>query len=358
MEKVMVVTGCAGFIGSHLCERLVRLGYKVIGIDNFDPAYDEAIKRKNLDEVRATAAASQASCTSHTCRTSHTDTESTHAGSFTFYQCDLRTDPLPPEAFPWDATLIHLAASAGVRPSVNAAAAYVENNVLVTTRLLKLAVEQGLRGVVLASSSSVYGASSGASSGGGSCTQGFKETDDTSHPMSPYAATKKACELMAHAISETRGLPVVCLRLFSAYGPRQRPDLAVAKFMRCIHEDKPITVFGNGTMKRDFTYVGDIVEGIVAAARVGIEYGFRVYNLGSDAPTEVMTLVRKLQHVMGRTRVTLEFQDVPPGDVPLTHADIRQARAELGYAPKTDLDEGLAAQWAWFAQQVLPGTGA
>lgn len=323
--NVVIVTGCAGFIGSHFCERLLREDYKVIGIDNFDPLYDIELKKKNLQELSKDL-------------------------RFEFYEMDLRTCPLGD--LPWEgATLIHFAASAGVRPSVGSASAYVENNIGVTTRLLEVAHQGGVKGVVIASSSSIYG-------NGDAGPHGFSETTPTDCPISPYAATKKACELMAHTFYENFGLPIVCLRLFSAYGPRQRPDLAISKFMNLILKGEPITLYGDGTMRRDFTYVGDLVDGILFAMTKGLTFGFRIYNLGNGKTVEVMTLVKKIEEVMGVKKLLIEFKEVPKGDVAMTHACISLAQKELGYDPKTDLDEGLLAQWEWFSAQFCPEKAA
>lgn len=315
-----IVTGCAGFIGSHFCERLLGEGYTVIGIDNFDSFYNTDLKKQNLKTFK-------------------------DHPSFTFFERNLRECPL--EDLPWNgATLVHFAASAGVRPSVGSALTYVENNIGVTTRLLEFAQTKGAKGVVIASSSSIYGNEDAG-------PKGFSETTTTDYPISPYAATKKACELMAHTFYVNFGLPVVCLRLFSAYGPRQRPDLAISKFMGLIMRGEPISLYGDGTMRRDFTYVGDLVDGIFAAMTRGLTYGFRIYNLGNGKTVEVMTLVKKIEEVMKAKKLLIQFKDVPKGDVAVTHACISLAKAELDYVPKTDLDEGLLAQWEWFSAQFF-----
>lgn len=317
----VIVTGCAGFIGSHFCERLLREDYKVIGIDNFDLFYNAELKKKNLEEL-------------------------SKYSRFEFREMDLRTCRL--SDLPWKGSiLVHFAASAGVRPSVGSASAYVENNIGVTTRLLEIVQKEGTKGVVIASSSSIYG-------NGDAGPDGFSETTPTDHPISPYAATKKACELMAHTFHANFGIPIVCLRLFSAYGPRQRPDLAISKFMNLILKGEPISLYGDGTMRRDFTYVGDLVDGIFLAMTKGLRYGFRIYNLGNGKTVEVMTLVKKIEEVMGAKKLLIEFKEIPKGDVAMTHACISLAQKELGYAPKIDLDEGLLAQWEWFLALFCP----
>lgn len=335
MARVVLVTGAAGFIGSHLCESLLRRDdTRVVGIDSFEPSYGKALKVRNLEAVEALG-----------------------SDSFQFEQLDLRTVPVKDMAealAAWGVTsILHFAASAGVRPSVSCPVDFMTNNVTVTTRLLEAVVVAKAKypgfglsgGFVLASSSSVYG---NVGDTNGDCR--MKESQNTDTPVSPYSASKKACELVAHAFFVNHGLPVTCLRLFSAYGPRQRPDLAVAKFMALILAGAPLTVYGDGSMTRDYTYVADIVDGVLRASdRLGRVGGYSVYNLGCGAPVSIVDLVGELRRVTGRS-VAVEHAPVPKGDVKSTHACIDKAAAQLGYAPKTRLVEGLERQWAWLLE--------
>jgi UDP-glucuronate 4-epimerase len=232
--------------------------------------------------------------------------------------------------------VIHLAARAGVRPSIENPALYVDVNVQGTVNLLDAACAGTPRPrFVFASSSSVYGARN---------TVPFRETDPVDHPVSPYAATKKACELLAHTYHHLHGLPTTGLRFFTAYGPRNRPDLAIAKFARTIARGEPVPMFGDGSTRRDYTYVDDIVDGVVRALeRCG---AYRIYNLGHSHPIALGEMIAAVGRAVGREPV-IERLPEQPGDVPLTYADITRARDELGYEPATEFDVGLARYVAW-----------
>lgn len=316
--KRVIITGAAGFIGSHVASALVHAGADVLGIDNFDPFYTRDLKERNLASVVSTAASA--------------------TGSFTNIELDL-TEPgafaIAAERFRPDA-VIHLAAKAGVRPSIDDPPGYARANVCATSEVLDAAAKLGCSRVVVASSSSVYG---------NSPTVPFAETADTNAPISPYAATKRACELLCLTHHHLTGQPVSCLRFFTVYGPRQRPDLAIAKFMRMIDAGEPITMFGDGTTSRDYTYIGDIVAGVLAALDRTPEFGFRVWNLGSDRPTTLNDLIAAIGKTVGKEPIVHPGQP-QPGDVDRTWADLTRARADLGYAPKTPLLEGLKKQWA------------
>jgi UDP-glucuronate 4-epimerase len=311
-----LVTGGAGFIGSHLVDRLLTDGGEVIAIDNFDPFYDEARKRENLRLAS---------------RNPH----------FRLLDLDIRDAPgvarVVRETQP--NTIVHLAARAGVRPSIEAPALYAEVNVLGTVRLLEAAcrVEPRPR-FVFASSSSVYGDRDQAP---------FRETDPVDLPVSPYAATKKACELLAHTFHHLHGLPVTGLRLFTAFGPRNRPDLAIYKFASLIEHGQPVPMFGDGTTRRDYTYVSDIVEGIIRA----IDHcaGYHLYNLGHSEPVELQEMIKALGEALGKTPLIEQLPE-QPGDVRQTYADLSCARAELGYEPATPFREGLRRFVAWFRE--------
>ena len=308
-----IVTGGAGFIGSHLVDRLLGDGGEVVAVDNFDPFYPEPIKRANLAEAA-------------------------RSPGFRLVELDIRdggaVDRLVREVRP-DA-IVHLAAKAGVRPSIEDPALYAAVNVVGTTNWLQAAAALEPRPrFVYASSSSVYGDRPDAP---------FREADPVDDPISPYAATKKACELMAHAFHHLHGLPVTGLRFFTAYGPRNRPDLAIAKFAALIAAGRPVPMFGDGTTRRDYTYVGDIVDGIARA--IDRCAGCHLYNLGNSDPIELRAMIAAIGDALGKTPL-IDRQPEQPGDVRQTYADVSRAAAELGYAPSTPFREGLRRYVEW-----------
>jgi UDP-glucuronate 4-epimerase len=312
-----IVTGGAGFIGSTLVDRLLAEGREVIAIDNFDPYYAASRKRSNLAGAL-------------------------RSPRFRLAELDIRDGDavrrLVLEARP--EAIAHLAARAGVRPSIDDPSSYAEVNVVGTTHLLDSATRLPDRPkFVFASSSSVYGDRP---------TAPFRESDPVDHPVSPYAATKKASELMASTFHHLHGLPSTGLRLFTAYGPRNRPDLAIFKFASLIERGEPVPMFGDGGTLRDYTYVGDIVDGIVRA--LDRCDGFHLYNLGHASPVSLRDMIAALGGVLGKP---VQVRQLPeqPGDVRKTHADITLARLELGYEPKTPLREGLARFVEWFRSE-------
>lgn len=314
-----LITGVAGFIGSHLAEALLAQGTTVIGIDNFDPYYDEKLKRQNLTEIEATA-------------------HRTSAG-FTFTPLDLLDAPAFQSVLQQHKpqTVIHLAANAGVRPSIASPVRWVSNNVVGTQVVLSACHEAAVQRIICASSSSVYG----------NCrTAPFHEQLDVSEPISPYAASKRACELLAFTHHHLHKQPVAMLRFFTVFGPRQRPDLAISLFMQRIHAGLPIDVFGPIKTARDYTYVGDTVSGILAAANNIDRFGYRIWNLGHDQPVSLGDMVTAIGKVVGREPL-LNHQPQRPGDVDLTWADLTRAKAELGYNPQTKFLSGLIKQWDW-----------
>jgi UDP-glucuronate 4-epimerase len=315
-ERIMV-TGCAGFIGSHLCESLVALGARVIGVDNFDPYYGRERKEQNLESIRAADS----------------------NGRFGFREldiCDL--DALSDAMRSIDATgVIHLAAKAGVRPSIEDPGGYARANVLGTQSVLSAASGCGCERVVCASSSSVYG---------NNTKVPFAETDAVNHPISPYAATKVSCELIAHAHHHLTNLPIAMLRFFTVFGPRQRPDLAMSLFLDKISRSETINRFGDGTTSRDYTFVGDIVAGIVRSYERIDGFGYRIWNLGGDHPTTLNELIATVGEIVGKEPVVNEM-GMQAGDVERTWADLSRSRDELGYSPSTSVRDGLIAQWAW-----------
>jgi UDP-glucuronate 4-epimerase len=309
-----LVTGGAGFIGSNLVDRLLRDAAQVAVVDNFDSFYPEAQKRSNL----ARAA---------------------RQPGFTLIEGDICDQPmvdrLVRDVHP--DVIIHLAARAGVRPSIADPARYALVNVMGTVHLLNAACQiSPLPRFVYASSSSVYG---------DRLTAPFHETDPVDLPVSPYAATKRSCELLASTFHHLHGLPVTGLRFFTAYGPRNRPDLAIAKFARLIDRGAPVPMFGAGTTRRDYTFVDDIVDGVVRA----IEHcrGHHLYNLGSSHPIELRAMIDALGAALGKTPIVEPLPE-QPGDVRQTFADVTRASAELGYRPMTSFREGLERFVEWF----------
>lgn len=320
--KRYLITGAAGFIGSWLTERLIERGDSVVGFDNFDPFYERAIKQANL----ATAGKSE---------------------RFEMVEGDLRDPEAVSGLFragPFDA-VVHLAARAGVRPSLADPAGYVETNLTGTVHLLEAMRSADIRRLVFASSSSVYG---------NNRKVPFHEEDRVDFPISPYAATKKAGEEICHVYHAVHGFAVLALRFFTAYGPRQRPEMAIHAFTRRIFAGEPIPVFGDGSMERDFTYVDDVVDGVVAAAdRVADEDAFHIVNLGESEPVRLGWLVEKLEEATGR-EARIDRHPVPPGDVERTYADISRAREILGYDPRIGLEEGLRRFVGWYRETMVP----
>lgn len=318
----LLVTGGAGFIGSHLVDRLLALGAEVTVVDNFDPFYDPAVKRANVAPYLS------------------------HA-RFRLVEADIRNVRAMDEAFAESRpeAVVHLAARAGVRPSVEDPEAYTAVNIAGTVNVLQAARRHHVARVVFGSSSSVYGLNTKAP---------FSEEDPILAPASPYGATKAAGEALCESFSNCYGLPVVALRFFTVYGPRQRPDLAIHKFARLMRAGKPIPFYGDGSSERDYTYVDDIVDGILAAlafeAFPPCEPPYRVFNLGSDRPVRLDALVERLAATLG---VTPQLTRLPEqvGDVRRTWADLTRSRRELGYAPKVPLEEGLARFAAWLDRE-------
>lgn len=311
-----VVTGAAGFIGSHLTERLLRDGYTVVGIDNFDAFYDPQIKRRNL------------------------------AGSlkhphFTLAEADIRDKAAMDEAIAEDVdVIVHLAARAGVRPSIEQPALYTDVNINGTVGLLEIARERKVKKFVFASSSSVYGNNKKVP---------FSEADNVDLPISPYAATKKAGELICHTYHHLYGIGMTCLRFFTVYGPRQRPDLAIHKFARLIEDGRPIPIYGDGTMRRDFTYIDDIIHGVVAAIDKCV--GYEIYNLGESRPISVSDLVAEIEKALGK-QAAKDYFPIQPGDVDQTYANVAKAQRDLGYDPATHIATGLTEFVRWLREQA------
>ncbi len=308
--RTVLVTGAAGFIGSHVGEALLRRGDRVRGLDSFDPFYDPALKRRNVEEVR-------------------------RAGDLPLVEGDVRDGDAVRRALEGCDAVIHLAAKAGVRPSLRDPVGYADVNVRGTAVVLEEALRAGVRTFVAASSSSVYGSRSRAP---------FAESDPCDRPVSPYAATKRAMELYCLARQAHAGIDLSCLRFFTAYGPRQRPEMAIHAFTRAIEDGRPLVVFGDGSAARDYTYIADIVDGVLRA--LDRSRGFRIYNLGESRLTALSDLVALIEGALGK-KAAVDRRPDQPGDVPLTCADVTLARAELGYEPRVPLEEGLALFVEW-----------
>lgn len=308
----VLVTGGAGFIGSHVCEALLARGTPVIAVDNFDEFYEPAVKRRNV-----------AACLARP--------------GFVLVEGDIRDAELIEGLFVAHrpAAVIHLAARAGVRPSIEKPLLYQDVNVRGTAVLLEAARKHHVKRFLFAGSSSVYGNNEKVP---------FSETDNVDHPISPYAATKKAGELLCHTYSHLYRLPITCLRFFTVYGPRQRPDLAIHKFARLIEAGRPIPVFGDGSTSRDYTYIDDIVDGVLRALDRCAAY--RIYNLGESRPISLSDLIAALETALGKKAI-IDRQPMQPGDVLRTYADVSRACAELGYEPRTPIEVGLERFVAW-----------
>lgn len=313
--KRVLVTGGAGFIGSHLVERLLKQKNQVTVIDNFNDYYDVSIKRENIAPLVVSP-------------------------NFRLIEGDIRSALDLEEAFDGDQfdVVVHLAAMTGVRPSLKEAAHYMDVNVLGTQRLLDKVSKNSL--FVFGSSSSVYGERA---------AERFVETDSIDRPMSPYAASKAAGEGICHAHRNATGLNVVCLRFFTVFGPRQRPDLAIHKFTKLIDEGRPIEVFGDGNSQRDYTYVLDIVNGIEAAMQLR-DPGFEAINLGRSEPVRLLEMISMIEKHLGK-KAQLIHRPMQTGDVPNTFAGIEKARRLLAYEPATNFEVGVANFVNWYVSR-------
>ena len=308
----ILITGGAGFIGSHLSQRLLREGKRVGIVDNLDEYYPAQFKRANLEEIKG-------------------------SGEFQFFPVDIRDGEKLREVFTIfkPETVIHLAARPGVRMSFVQPEAYTSINVLGTTEVLEASRLAGVQRIVLASSSSVYGHSSRAP---------FREDANISHPLSIYAATKVAAEALAFTYSHAYHLPVICLRFFTVYGPRQRPDLAIRNFSAMILEGKEVPIFGDGSLERDYTFIDDIVDGILLALQSNVK--FEVFNLGNSHPVRIDEMVRTLGRAL-EMPVRYKFIPTPAGEMLLTHADLSKSRNALGYLPKVSFEDGISRYARW-----------
>jgi UDP-glucuronate 4-epimerase len=309
-----LVTGGAGFIGSHVCERLLRDSHRVWAFDDLNDFYDPQLKRRNLREIQATAL------------------------PFEFVHGDLCDAAVLAELFSsvkFD-QVIHLAARAGVRPSIEHPALYQRVNVEGTVNVLEAARKTGVKKITIASSSSVYGVNAKVP---------FSERDPIFSPVSPYAASKLACEALGHTWHHLYQMDVAMLRFFTVYGPRQRPDLAIHKFTKLIDEGRPIPVFGDGSTARDHTHISDILEGVIACTQH--EFGFEIFNLGESQTVKLSELIALIENALGKKAI-IDRQPLQPGDVPITFADISKARKLLDYQPQVKAEKGIPLFVDWF----------
>jgi UDP-glucuronate 4-epimerase len=319
-QDQILITGAAGFIGSHLTDRLLATGFNVVAVDNLCDFYDPQIKKQNL-----------AGAWKHP--------------HFQWVEADIRDKQAIEQLFEQyqPKNIVHLAAMAGVRPSMANPSLYAQVNVEATGNLLEAAAKQSrpVEHFVFASSSSVYGQEN---------PRPFREDMPIDRPFSPYAATKVAGEMLCKAYYLARDLPITCLRLFTVYGPRQRPDLAISQFLRKVGTDQTIEMFGDGSSSRDYTYVNDIVDGLVAA--IERPDGFSVYNLGGDRAVLLGDLIQIIENVTGH-KANINTKPMQAGDVSHTWADLTLSQQKLGYAPKVTLEEGITEQWNWIQENVI-----
>lgn len=314
--KRVLITGVAGFIGSHLADTLVHRGDYVIGLDSFNDYYDPAIKWCNIAALRDTSA-------------------------FRLYEKDICDVDALYDIFKTQKpdVVVHLAARAGVRPSLADPNLYHQVNVIGGQNILDACRDFPVSHLVFASSSSVYG---------GSLTIPFTEEDPVMRPISPYAATKRMNELQAHVYHHLYGLKVSLLRFFTVYGPRQRPDMAIHKFTKLILEGKPIPMYGDGTTKRDYTYIDDIIHGVVQC--VDIPFDYEIFNLGESHTTSLRELIELIEKHTGKS-AQIDQRPPEPGDVEITYANITKAKRLLGYSPSFSMDEGIRLFVQWYIRQ-------
>jgi UDP-glucuronate 4-epimerase len=312
----IMVTGGAGFIGSHLCRKIMDLGHNVICFDDFNDYYDPAVKEDNIREM-------------------------SDDRRFTLFRAGITDRKAVDEIFSSNNIdiVIHLAARAGVRPSLANAALYEKVNVGGTINLLDNCRDRRIKKFIFASSSSVYG---------GNRKMPFSETDSVDSPVSPYAATKKSGELICYTYHHLYDISVFAFRFFTVYGPRQRPEMAIHRFTRHIFEGRPIEVFGDGSTSRDYTYIDDIVNGLINS--LDLIYGYEVINLGNSYPVKLDRLIRMIQEASGR-KADIRYRELQPGDVPATFADIEKARKLIKYKPGTSIEEGLELFMDWYREK-------
>jgi len=313
----ILVTGGAGFIGSHLSERLLRDGEGVLCLDNFDNYYDPDIKMGNVERIKRQ-----------------------FPDRFEVIPGDIRNPEQLRDLFGKKKidVIVHLAARAGVRPSIEQPLLYQDVNIRGTLALLEACKEAGIKDLVFASSSSVYGENQRVP---------FSEQDLDIQPISPYGATKRAGELLCYSYHHLYGMKIACLRIFTAYGPRQRPDMAIHKFTRMIDQGEKVPIFGDGSSRRDYTYIDDLIEGILGVLHH--HRGFEIYNLGESQTTSLNELIGLIEKYLGK-KAKIERMKLQPGDVSITYANIEKAKTKLGYRPKVDMEEGIKRFVEWYKE--------
>lgn len=313
---MILVTGAAGFIGSHVVEQLLRQGFEVTGIDNFDPFYDKEIKIRNI-------------------------LPSTAEKRFTFLEGDI-CDERFLDTLPVPSIVVHLAAKAGVQPSLKDPKRYQDTNVQGTLNMLEWMRRSGVSKMVFASSSSVYGNN----------RIPFSEEDTSIFPLSPYAQTKRSGELLNYTYHHLYKFDIINLRFFTVFGPRQRPDLAIHKFTDLITREKPINVYGNGDTRRDYTFILDIVEGVINACHYLATHQnvFEIINLGNSTPVSLAELIATIEETVGKSAIR-HYLPEQPGDMRVTYASIDKASSLLSYSPKTSLQEGIRIFYDWYQNQ-------
>jgi len=316
--NTILVTGGAGFIGSHLCERLLNDGARVVCLDNFDNFYDPHIKIKNVEGIAKK-----------------------FSEQFELVTGDIRNPDHLKMIFQKNQvdSVVHLAARAGVRPSIVEPLFYEDVNIRGTIALLEACKEHKIKNLIFASSSSVYGENQRVP---------FTEGDLDIQPISPYGATKRAGELLCYSYHHLYGMNIACLRIFTAYGPRQRPEMAIHKFTRLIDQGEKIPLFGDGSSRRDYTYIDDLIEGILGV--IHYHKGFEVYNLGESQTTSLIELIKLIEGTFGK-KANIEMLATQPGDVSITYADITKAKNMLGYQPKVKMEEGIRRFVEWYKAQ-------
>lgn len=311
--KNILVTGGAGFIGSNLCDKLLELNYKVINIDNFNSYYDPAIKEKNVEQALK-------------------------SDNYKLYRGDILDENLISKIFDENSidVVIHLAAMAGVRNSLKDPLEYVDVDIKGTVNLLQASVKKGIKKFISASSSSVYGVNSKVP---------FSEEDNVELQISPYATAKRSGELFCSTYTRLYGISTACLRFFTVYGPRQRPEMAIHMFTKNIAEGKPINMFGDGNSRRDYTYVDDVVDGIIAL--IACNFEFEILNFGNCDTISLKDLIETIEETVGNKAI-INKMSMQKGDVPITYADISKAGRVLGYSPKTKIKDGIKKFYDWY----------
>ncbi|WP_163709163.1 GDP-mannose 4,6-dehydratase [Mangrovibacterium lignilyticum] len=319
---IILVTGCAGFIGSHLTERLLSDGHQIVGIDNFDPFYDRNVKERNMRSFLENP-------------------------SFQFFELDLIDGPEMEKhlsAIPIEA-IVHLAGKAGVRPSIAAPHSYTKANITATQNILEMMRKRGIRKMAFASSSSVYGNTKEIP---------FHEKQDVSNPISPYAFTKKACELATYTYHSLYDLDIINMRFFTVFGPRQRPDLAIHKFTKLIINKEEIPMFGDGSSSRDYTYFEDTVNGICGALNYLFEHEkvYEIVNLGNNKPVKLTAMISAIEKATGEKAIIKQLP-MQAGDVDITYANIEKAKSMLGYNPQYSFEDGVRNFVEWYKKTAL-----